>query len=107
MLKYTLRKLLALIPKLLVITLVCFMMMEFLPGDPLSRTMSPETYNELSDAQKEAMREVLGLNDPAPVRYLRWLFGVLQGDLGYSTQSGLPIADMLRDRLPFTMELNL
>ena len=107
LLKYTLRKLLALIPKLLVITLVCFMMMEFLPGDPLSRTMPPETYHELSEAQKDEMRETLGLNDPAPVRYLRWLGGVLQGDLGYSTQSGLPIADMLKDRLPFTMELNL
>jgi peptide/nickel transport system permease protein len=107
LLKYTLRKLLALIPKLLVITLVCFLMMELLPGDPLSRTMDPEKYHELSEAQKFEARELLGLNDPAPVRYLRWLGGILQGDFGYSTQSGLPIADMLKDRLPFTMELNL
>lgn len=107
LLKYTLRKLLALIPKLLVITLVCFLMMELLPGDPLSRTMNPEMYNELSEQQKFELRESMGLNDPSPIRYLRWLGGILQGDLGYSTQSGLPIADMLKDRLPFTMELNL
>ena len=53
LLKYTLRKLLALIPKLLVIMIMCFTFMELLPGDALSRTMNPEQYHELSAAQKE------------------------------------------------------
>ena len=107
MFKYTLRKLLALIPKLLIITIICFTMMELLPGDPLSRTIDPIQYYEMGEYQRELMREKLGLNDPAPIRYLRWLGDLLQGDLGYSTQSGRPIADMLKDRLPFTIELNL
>lgn len=107
MFKYTLRKLLALLPKLLIITIICFTMMELLPGDPLSRTIDPIQYHEMGEYQRDQMREALGLNDPAIVRYFRWLGGILKGDLGYSTQSGRPIADMLKDRLPFTMELNL
>lgn len=105
MLKYTLRKLLALIPKLLVILLICFLFMELLPGDALSRTMDPMIYNELSDAQKEAKREEMGLNDPAPIRFIRWIGDVLRGDLGYSATSGEPVAGILAVTLKFSMEL--
>ncbi|MDD3948785.1 MAG: hypothetical protein PHT43_04920, partial [Anaerolineaceae bacterium] len=105
MLKYTLRKLLVLIPKLLTITILLFFILELLPGDALSRTMNPMTYNELTEIQREEYREVLGLNDPAIIRYFRWLGGVLQGNLGYSTSTKQPIAEVLAARLPATMEL--
>lgn len=107
MLKYTLRKLIALIPKILVISLVLFLALEALPGDALSRTMDPMQYNKLTDYQKELAREDLGLNDPAYVRYFRWLGDMLTGDFGYSTSSGSSIREMLATRLPQTVELAL
>ena len=105
MLKYTLRKLLALIPKLLVIMLICFTFMEMLPGDALSRTMDPITYNELTPAQREEKREAMGLNDPAPIRFVRWLGDVLRGELGYSATTGEPVSAILSVTLKFSMEL--
>lgn len=105
MLKYTLRKLLALIPKALVITIVVFFALELLPGDTLTRTMSPREYNELTETQREALREARGLNDPAPARYINWLSGLLHGDLGYSSSTGENIGKMLAGRLPYTIEL--
>ena len=105
MLKYTLRKLLALIPKVLVITIVVFFALELLPGDALTRTMSPHQYNELTETQREALREARGLNDPAPARYINWLSGLLHGDLGYSSSTGENIGKMLAGRLPYTIEL--
>lgn len=105
MLKYTLRKLLALIPKLLVILLICFLFMEMLPGDALSRTMDPMIYNELSEAQKIAKREEMGLNDPAPIRFLRWIGNVIRGEFGYSATTGEPVWEILKVTLKFSMEL--
>lgn len=105
MLKYTLRKLLALIPKLLVILLICFLFMEMLPGDALSRTMDPMIYNDLSEAQKVAKREEMGLNDPAPIRFFRWIGNVLRGEFGYSATTGEPVWEILKVTLKFSMEL--
>lgn len=105
LLKYTLRKLLALIPKLLVILLICFLFMEMLPGDALSRTMDPMLYNELSEAQKVAKREEMGLNDPAPIRFVRWIGNVIRGEFGYSATTGEPVWEILKVTLKFSMEL--
>ncbi len=105
MFKYILRKLLALIPKLLVISVILFFALELLPGDALSRTMPPDQYHALSETQKEAARESMGLNDPAFIRYFRWLNNILHGDFGYSSSTGESIGGMLAGRLPYTIEL--
>ena len=105
MIKYTIRKLLALIPKLLAISLVLFLALDMLPGDPLSRSMDPMSYAELTEAQKDELREIRGLNDKLPVRYIRWLGGILQGDFGYSESTGQSISEMLAGRFPYTVEL--
>lgn len=105
MLKFTMRKLIALIPKLLIISVILFFAMELLPGDALSRTISPDHYHELTEIQREELREALGLNDPAPIRYVRWLWNLAHGDLGYSSSTGQSIASMLAGRLPYTIEL--
>ncbi len=107
MFKYVLKRILLIIPKILAISIIIYACMELLPGDPLSRTMDPHTYMELTEYQRELQREALGLNDPAPVRYLRWLGGVLQGDFGYSVSTGQSIAEMVAARLPATIELNI
>ena len=54
-----------------------------------------------------AMREALGLNDPFIIRYLYWLGGILQGDFGYSLASGVPISQLVLERVPATLELSV
>lgn len=105
MVKFTLRKLLALVPKLLVISVLLFVALECLPGDPLTRAVSPDVYAEMTDAQKDAYREAMGLNDPAYVRYFSWLGNMLKGDFGYSQSTGANIGTMLATRMPYTIEL--
>lgn len=103
--KYTLRKLLALIPKVFLISVMIFVALELLPGDPLTRAVPMDKYREMSDAMKESYRESMGLNDPAPVRYLNWIGNLLKGDFGYSTSTGANIGTMIATKLPYTIEL--
>ena len=105
MTKFIFRKLLVLLPKLLAISLIIFLALNALPGDPVTRTLSPEQIEMMSEAQLEARRESLGLNDPWFIQYFRWLGRLLQGDFGYSQSTGSNIAVMLATRLPYTMEL--
>jgi len=105
MIRYFLYRLLALLPKLLIISMIIFLGLQLVPGDPITRSISPEVYAKLSPAQLEEMRTKLGLNDPLALQYLRWLGGVLRGDFGYSLATGGRIADMIAQRLPATFEL--
>lgn len=105
MLKYMAKRILQLIPKLLVISMIIFLGLQLLPGDPITRTISPEIYKNMTEAQMEQLREALGLNKPLIVQYMTWLKGILRGDLGYSQSSGSDIASMLKGRLPSTIEL--
>ena len=106
MFKYILRKLVALLPKLLAMSIILFFALELLPGDALSRTMPPDQYQALSEAQKDAAREALGLNDSPVIRYFRWLNQIFHGDFGYSASTGQNIGTMLAGRLPYTIELS-
>jgi peptide/nickel transport system permease protein len=80
MLRYTLWRLLALIPTLLIISLVAFAIMRIVPGSAASALMGLETNAEYSAALDAAY----GLNQPLPLQYLQWLQGLMHGDLGNS-----------------------
>lgn len=107
MLKYFIKRFLSIIPKILVISVLIFIGMQLIPVDPLTISMDPNQLAGMSEAQLEQMREEKGLNDPLPVQYFRWLGGLLQGDFGYSLQSGAPIKDLIVSRFPATLELAL
>ena len=106
-LAYTIRRLLVLIPMLFVISFFVYLGIDLTPGDAVSYMVSAEALAGITDEQLAAMREALGLNDPFLVRYFRWLGGVLQGDFGYSPSSGVPIYEIVFDRLPATLELSI
>jgi peptide/nickel transport system permease protein len=72
------------------------------PGDVVSILLGPTT----SPQAREALREKFGLNDPLPVQYLRWLGGVLRGDLGTSLRTGQPVLQSILDRCAITLELS-
>ena len=106
MLKYTLRRLAAVIPKLIAITVICFVMMELMPGDAFTRSVSYDVLEEMSDYEIAMRRAEMGLDKPAVYRYFKWLFDICRGDLGNSIVDGLPVADKLAVALPYTMELS-
>lgn len=101
MLRYTARRLLSLVPVLLGITLLVFAFLHFIPGDP-ALVMAGE---RSSPAQVEALRERLGLNEPLPIQYIKFLGGLLRFDLGNSIISGIPVAQEIRSRWPASFEL--
>jgi peptide/nickel transport system permease protein len=107
MLKYFISRVLSIIPMALAITLLIFTALELTPGDPITSMFSPETIGNLSQAELEAMRESLGLNDPFLVRYFRWLGRFISGDMGYSMVTGRPIKDIISNLLPATIKLAL
>lgn len=98
---YIARRLIQAIFTLLIITVLCFILTR-LSADPLAQYA---TNPRMSEADREALRERLGLNDPLPVQYFRWLGLAAQGDLGYSFFSKQPVAKMIGERLPMTLIL--
>jgi len=88
---------------LFIISIVIFGATELLPGD-LARELLGQAATEETLA---ALREQLGLNDPAPLRYWNWLTGVLQGDFGVSMATQRPISDIIGARLENTLFLAL
>lgn len=107
MLKYFIKRLIVIIPKLLIITIIIFIGLNLIPGDALSRSMDTTQYEKLTEEQREVMRDNMGLNDPYIVRYFRWIKNIVKGDLGYSSITGASVNSMLAIRLPATLELSL
>jgi len=103
MLKYTVKKLLQMLPMILVISFLVFGALELTGVDPVSYLLDPESAANMENV--EALRESLGLNDPFLVRYFRWIGDLLKGDFGYSIANGTSIKSLLLQRLPATLEL--
>ena len=89
---------------LFIITILCFILTRYGTADPLAQYA---TNPRMSEEDREALRERLGLNDPVPVQYFRWLGLALQGDLGYSFFSKQPVLKMIGERLPLTLTLTI
>lgn len=99
--KYLLRRFLFVIPQLIGITLITFLLVQLIPGDPARLMLGPLANEE----SIERLREELGLNRSLPEQYGLYLWNVLHGDLGTSWRSARPVRDDLLDRLPATLEL--
>lgn len=101
MLRLIIRRLAALIPLMFVVTIIVWGLLLLIPGDP-ARSLVGDT---ATAEEVDAVREELGLNDPAYVRYGRWLGGVVRGDLGTSLFTSYEVRDAIADRLPVTVSL--
>lgn len=99
--EYLVRRLLLLIPTVLGVTLVVFLMMRFIPGDPIVNMMG-EMYSE-EDARQ--LRHELGLDQPQIVQYVKWLLFLLRGDWGHSILTNRPVLTDVLYRLPVSLEL--
>jgi peptide/nickel transport system permease protein len=98
--RYLIRRLLTAIPTLLLISFVLFAVLSLAPGDPLSQfAANPSVPPEV----RENIRRSLGLDQPWPVRYVKWAIAMAQGDWGYSFGSRIPVWDLLKLRIPNTL----
>src|SRR5690606_29474002 len=95
------RRVLVAIPLLFAISLLVFILLELLPGDPAQVQAGMDATPE----EVEAVRRRLGLDRPAPERYLSWLLGVLTGNLGISSVQQKPVTEILATALPPTIEI--
>lgn len=95
------RRVLVLIPLTFLISLIVWGLILLVPGDPALAIAGESATAE----QVEAIRADLGLDDPIPVRYGRWVAGAVQGDLGTSLYTSYPVSQSLADRLPITLSL--
>ncbi|MFK4825725.1 ABC transporter permease [Paenochrobactrum sp. BZR 588] len=101
MLRYFLNRLLVAIPTLFLISIFVFMLQKLLPGDPIL-VMAGES----RDAETIAfLREKYRMNDPLIWQYIYWLKDVLHGDLGTSLRTGLPVTELIAQKLPVTIQL--
>ena len=98
--RYILRRLLIAIPTVAVISFVVFAILALAPTDPLSSFgADPRVPPEV----RAAIRTSLGLDDPWPVRYVKWVTSLAQGNFGFSFMSHSPVIDLLKQRLPNTL----
>ena len=97
------RRLTALMVTLLVASLLIFLLLEILPGDPTAVILGVGAQEDTL----RALRAELGLDLPAPVRYLNWLGEVLQGDLGRSYTYDTPVQELLLNRVELSLPLAL
>lgn len=105
MLRYITRRLLYLVPVWIGISLIAFVLANLTPGDPARLALQRELGRQPTAEETAAAREQMGLDDPAPVRYVRWLGDAITGDLGTSYRTGTPVLTSLADRFPTTLQI--
>ena len=100
---YLARRIATILPTLVFVTMLIFGLQQLLPGDPAVVLAGEE-----QDPQVIAyLREKMHLDEPLPMRYLHWVGGVLQGDLGESIRNQQPVLELVLQKLPVTIELSV
>jgi peptide/nickel transport system permease protein len=89
------------------VSIMVFVIMRVLPGDPLVAIFGPEGFTKLTEAQRENYLRELGLTDPLWLQYLHWVRDIARGEFGHSFFRSESVADMLLRRGPLTAEIAL
>lgn len=104
--RYIFRRIFQAIPVLIGITIITFTFTELAPGDAVSAMLLSQQESGLSgELDVETLREQYGLDQPPPIRYLQWMAGLAQGNLGVRIRSRVPVAEEIGRRLPATIQL--
>jgi len=107
---YIVRRLLMLIPILLLVSFIAFFVIELPPGDWVTTYVSQLRTSgiELSSQEAQRLSQLYGFDQPTYVRYFKWVQGiVLRGDFGWSFQWGKPVGEVIAERLPITLAISL
>ena len=107
MLWYIARRILYLIPTLIIVSIIAFAVIQLPPGDFLASLIS-SAVETVDQAQVDALRERYGLDDPIYVQYWKWISGIItRGDFGDSFEWNRPVSDLIWERLGLTMVISL
>ncbi len=102
MTRYVLRRVLGAVPLVVGVATVIFFILELAPGDPTARYIGPSVPPEAVDR----IRANMGLDEPAPVRYVKWLAALARGDFGWSLGKNRPVSGLIAEILPNTLLLS-
>ena len=107
MLSYVLRRLLAMVPFVLLTSVTVFILIQLPPGDYISNYAAQlaESQETVDDAALKNLRERFGLGEPLHVQYWKWISGVLTGDLGWSFEWQQPVGPLIGERMALTVLL--
>ncbi len=103
--KYLLRRAFFALGTMIGVSLIIFVVMRILPGDPLVAILGMEGYNRMSAADHARIMADLGLSDPLPVQYVHWLRDIVTGQLGRSFFRGDTVRDLILHRGPLSAEI--
>jgi peptide/nickel transport system permease protein len=98
--QYLIKRLLISIPTLIAISIVIFLVLALAPGDPMGEFASNPA---ITEEVRENIRRSLGLDQPIYIRYVKWAWAFIRGDMGYSFNSRSPVLDLILQRLPTTL----
>ena len=101
--KTILRRILVMIPQILILSLLVFLMAQIMPGDPFTGLITPD----MDPATIEKLREAAGLNNPWYVQYWDWITNAIQGDFGKSYTYKIPVAELIGQRVGNTIWLSI
>lgn len=107
MFAYIIRRLIVAVAVLILVTLIIFLIMRLLPGDPVLLFISQDQYEEITIEELEAARQRFGLDRPIIVQYFDWFGGLARGDLGKSIFTGAPVTQEIRRALPISLYLGM
>ncbi len=103
MASFIIRRLIALIPVMCIVLIIVFSLVRLIPGDPAVTLLGPGA----TQAQIDALRAQLSLDQPVVVQFFHYVLGLLTGDFGISLKTGQPVAQEILTRLPATIELSV
>lgn len=106
MIKYSIKRILSLIPVIFVISVILFGLTKIMPGNPADMMIPLNTKPEARETLKKEIEKELGLDQPLPVQYVAWVKNVAQGDLGYSSWKNDEVKNVIADPLKNTVLLN-
>jgi ABC-type dipeptide/oligopeptide/nickel transport systems, permease components len=101
--RYALKRIAYAIPVLLLVTIIIFVAIRLAPGDPAQIKLGP--YGVKSPEQVAAVRASMGLDKPIYVQYVYWMRDILKGDLGLSLRNGQPVIEVIKQKVPASLEL--
>jgi peptide/nickel transport system permease protein len=106
---YLLRRVALIIPTLILLTMIVFLSVRFIPGDVIDMIIAEiNTEGAMSyEEAREMIREELGLDTPIHEQYWNWVTGVVRGDLGTSMRSGRPVTEEFFSKVPISIELGI
>ena len=109
MFRYFVQRLLVMVPTLIVISIAVFAIIQAPPGDYLESYITElQSQGQAVDPDKiEFLRKTYGLDQPFYIQYLKWVGGLVQGNMGYSFEHELPVSEVVGDRLVLTIIVTL